>query len=106
MDKVQIVNLLRTNDRAVARALVVLHQRQTVTEQNAKTTINRNGLGFRPCHARMGSSMAQFFSRNGYLSLRQLAYWRASQRDGKMRIEIYANQLLEVAKERAAQAAA
>jgi hypothetical protein len=54
----------------------------------------------------MGSSMAQFFSRNGYLSLRQLAYWRASQRDGKMRIEIYANQLLEVAKERAAQAAA
>jgi hypothetical protein len=45
--------------------------------------------------------MAQFYSRNGYLSPKQVSYWRQSQRDGKMRIEIYASQLLEVAMSRA-----
>lgn len=101
MNKGQIIELLRSNDKAVARALVVLHDRQTNTEQNCKTTINRNGEGFRPCHARMGSSMAQFYGRNGYLSSKQVSYWRQPQRDGKMRIEIYASQLLEVAMSRA-----
>lgn len=98
--KQDIINLLKTNDRAVARALVVLTQRQTATEQASEHTINRNGEGFRPCHARMGTSMAKFFERNGYLSPKQIAYWRQPQRDGRARIEIYAGQLLEVARTR------
>lgn len=101
LSKEYIVNLLKTNDRAVARALVVLNQRQTVTEQVSEHTITRNGQGFRPCHARMGTSMAKFFERNGYLSPKQIAYWRQPQRDGRARIEIYAGQLLEVAHTRA-----
>lgn len=99
--KAEIVELLRTRDLAVARALLVLNERQTASEQASQTTQNRNGRGFRPCHARMGTSMAEFFQRRGYLSPKQLAYWRATMRDGKMRIEIYAGQLLEVAQARA-----
>ena len=106
MDRTTIVELLKNNDRAVARALVVLTQRQTQSEQSAEATINRNGEGFRPCHARMGTSMAKFYERNGYLSTKQIAYWRKPQQDGKMRIEIYANQLLAVARAKAAVKAA
>jgi hypothetical protein len=98
----RIVELLKTNDLAVARALLALNERQTATEQNTEHTINRNGRGFRPCHARMGTSMTKYYSLYGYLSPKQISYWRAYQRDGKMRIEIYAGQLLEVAQARAA----
>lgn len=100
--KAEIVNLLKTRDGAVARALVVLTSRQTSDEQNQEHTKYQNGRGFRPCHARMGTSMAKFFSRNGYLTPKQIAYWRVPQKDGKMRIEIYAGQLLEEAQTKAA----
>lgn len=103
--KTEIVNLLMTNDKAVARALLALTARQTSDEQASENTRYRNGRGFRPCHAHMGTSMAKFFQRNGYLSPKQIAYWRARGKDGKSRIEIYAGQLLEVAQERAIRAA-
>lgn len=99
--KIQIVELLRNRDAAVCRALVVLNERQTSDEQIGETTRYRNGRGFRPAHARMGTSMAKFFLRHGYLTERQINYWRQFQRDGKMRIEIYAGQLLEVAQAKA-----
>lgn len=104
--KVQIIQLLKTNDRAVARALVVLNERQTNDEQYSEHTKYNNGRGFRPCHARMGTSMAKFFLKFNRLSDKQIAYWRVPMRDGKMRIEIYAGQLLEIAqqKERAKKA--
>jgi hypothetical protein len=102
LTKSHIVDLLRTNDRAVARALVVLTERQTRDERASETTRHLNGEGFRPCHARMGTSMANFFKRNGYLSPKQIAYWRAKDKTGKMRIEIYAGQLLAVAEAKAA----
>lgn len=101
MTKQDIINLLASNDKAVARALVALTARQTADEQVAETTKYQNGRGFRPCHARMGTSMAEFFTRNGYLSPKQVAYWRKPQKDGKPRIAIYAGQLLEVAEEKA-----
>ena len=99
----QIVELLRTNDKAVARALVALNKRQTDSEQATEQTRYRNGEGFRPCHARMGTSMAVFYKRRGYLTEKQVAYWRQTQRDGKMRIEIYAGQLVIVAEQRLAE---
>ena len=92
-----IRNLLATNDKAVARALLALHNRQTEDEQWVGHTKYHNGQGFRPCHARMGTSMAKFYKRNGYLSPKQIAYWRATDRKGNMRIGIYARQLLAVA---------
>lgn len=96
-----IVNLLRVNDKAVARALVLLTARQTSDEQVSETTRHRNGRGFRPAHAHMGTSMAKFYERNGYLSANQIAYWRKEGKQG-MRIAIYWRQLLEEAAKKAA----
>lgn len=92
-----IVNMLKTDKRAVARALVVLHRRQTYDEQAQEGTRYLNGRGFRPCHARMGSSMAKQFERNGFLSDKQIEYWRKPDKTGAMRIGIYWAQLLEEA---------
>lgn len=100
--KAQIVEMLKTRDVAVARALVVLNERQTADEQIQETVKYHNGKGFRPCHARMGTSMANFFSKNGYLSPKQIGYWRKQDKTGKMRIEIYAGQLLLIAEAKAA----
>jgi hypothetical protein len=100
--KESIVNLLQTNDKAIGRALVVLTARQTADEQVSEQTRYLNGRGYRPCHARMGASMSKFYERNGYLSPKQIAYWRSRDKSGAMRIGIYAGQLLEVAQEKAA----
>ena len=101
MNKADIIKLLETNDKAVARALVVLNEHQTIDEQHRQETRMHNGEGFRPCHARMGTSMATFFERNGYLSPKQVAYWRVKMKCGNMRIGIYAGQLLIAAVEKA-----
>jgi len=101
-----IKNLLATNDRAVGRALIVLRNRQTADEQRSETTKHLNGRGFRPCHARMGTSMADFFERRGYLTEKQVNYWRSKMADGNSRIEIYTRQLLEEAAAKAAKKAA
>lgn len=97
-----IINLLRTNDRAVGRALVVLYERQTADEKASENTRHHNNRGFRPCHARMGTSMARFYLRTGYLSPKQLAYWRTEGKEG-MRIGIYWRQLLDAAHKKAQQ---
>jgi len=96
MNGTDIVNLLRTNDKAVARALVVLTERQTSDEQVAERTKHVNGRGFRPAHAKMGTAMAKFYLRTGYLSPKQIAYWRVRGKQG-MRISIYWRQLLQEA---------
>ena len=102
LTKEAIVKLLETDDRAIARALVVLTARQTDDEKAAENTRYLNGRGYRPCHARMGTSMSQFFLRRGYLSPKQVAYWRVKEKTGAMRIGIYAGQLLEEAQAKAA----
>jgi len=101
LTKEHILNLLKTDKRAVARALVVLHNRQTNDEQAQEGTKHLNGRGFRPCHARMGSSMAKQFARLGFLSEKQINYWRVTDRTGNMRIGIYWAQLLEEAESKA-----
>jgi hypothetical protein len=97
LSKEIIQNLLATDDRAIARALLVLNERQTADEQAQEGTRWLNGMGFRPCHARMGTSMAKFFKRNGYLTPNQISYWRVKDRTGNTRIEIYWKQLQEAA---------
>lgn len=105
LTKDYIIQLLKTNDKAIARTLLVLTDRQTADEQQTGTTRYRNGKGFRPCHSHIGVDMANFFKRNSYLSEKQVSYWRALQKNGQMRIEIYAGQLLEVALEKTQTAA-
>ena len=97
LNKETLVEMLQTNDTAVARALLVVNKNQTRDEQAAEDTRYRNGEGFRPCHARMGTSMAKFYEARGYLTAKQIAYWRKTDRSGNMRIAIYWRQLAEYA---------
>lgn len=91
---------LATDDRWLARALVALNERQTWDEQRDETTRYHNEQGFRPMHAKRGTNMAQFYLRRGFLTPKQLAWWRARTESGKSRIEIYAAQLHRIAKEK------
>ncbi len=94
----QIIEALRTNDRALYKALVLLNARQTADERASETTRYTNGRGFNAAHAKRGTSMANFYQRTGFLTPRQRAWWRAPEgRGGQMRIAIYAGQLLEEA---------
>lgn len=100
--KAQVIDLLQTNDKAIARALVALNERQTASERNSQATFNDNGEGFVPCDARMGTSMAEFYTRYGRLSEKQLAYWKRTNVRGVMRICKYAGQLVRIAEAKAA----
>jgi hypothetical protein len=100
-----ITDLLARNDNAVARALVLLNARQNVDEQIAKDSKYRNGRGFKPCHAARGTGCAEFFQRAGFLTPKQIAYWRVRDKNGTMRIAIYWRQLIEEAEAKAARKA-
>ena len=97
LTKDEIVKLLETNDKAIARALVVLFNNQTADEQRAETTKYNNGIGFKSCHGEIGTSMAKFYLSRNYLSPKQVAYWRKRNKDGEMRISCYWRQLAEAA---------
>ncbi len=97
LNKEQIVELLKTNDRAVARALIVLNLRQTEDERHCEGTINLNGQGFTPADAFMGTRMAEFAQKRGFLTQKQIEYWRKPNVKGVPRIAKYARQLLEIA---------
>ncbi len=102
--KQEIVQLLMTRDAALARALVVLNNRQTADEQRSEETKHSNQRGFNAAHAKRGTSMANFFLRTGFLTPRQMAWWRDPARKGgkTARIAIYAGQLLDEAEKKAA----
>lgn len=104
--KATVVEMLATNDKTVGWALLVLHANQTADEQASEVTNHNNGRGFRPSHARMGSSMAKFFKARHYLTPKQVGYWRKPNAKGDMRIAIYWRQLLSAAEERKAKLAA
>jgi hypothetical protein len=44
--------------------------------------------------------MANFYLKAGFLTQKQLAWWRATTPSGRSRIEIYAAQLLQIAQEK------
>ena len=100
MDKQSILKLLETNDKAVARALVVLFERQTADEQASDSTNTHNNKGFGHAHAFIGCKMAKFYLERGYLTEKQIAYWRASTPQRGMRIGMYWKQLLDAAEQK------
>lgn len=82
--KTWVQNLLDTNDLAVCRALVVIFERQTLSEQQSNTTQIWNHVGFSGPHAEICSSFAKQYMSRGSLSPKQLEvarrimkkYWR------------------------------
>lgn len=97
----QILKLLETNDKAVARALVVLYERQTASEQATDSTNCWNGQGFSHAHAFIGTRMAKFYLNRGFLTPKQIAYWRKTTPKGRMRIGMYWKQLQQAAEQKA-----
>ena len=97
----EIREKLLTDDRWLARALVALNERQTWDEQRDEATRYHNEQGFTGGHAKRGTSMARFYETRGFLTPKQIAYWRKVTPSGRMRIEIYCGQLLRIAKEKA-----
>ena len=101
--KESIIELLRTNDHAVGRALLAINARQTYDEQTQEMTKYRNLRGFTSGDAKKGTAMANYYHRFNMLTVKQLAWWRKPNANGRTRIEKYASQLLLVVREKEAQ---
>jgi hypothetical protein len=82
--KLKIQTLLDENDRAVLRAMVVIFEAQTASEQSCNFTHDANGVGYSAVHAEIMSSFAKQFEKKKFLSPKQLViarkivrkYWR------------------------------
>ena len=86
----EIKTLLEQSDKAVARAILAIYNRQTVDEKNIKETTANNGIGYNGIDANFMSSLAQFYQSKGFLSSGQIKY-------GRKAIMKYAGQLTEIA---------
>ena len=102
LTKEYIQALLARTDRvgvqAVGRALVLLNQRQTTDEQASKETHHHNAQGFSPYDAELGTDMANFFQKTGFLTPKQMKYWQKPNKAGVPRISKYWRQILEDAR--------
>lgn len=89
--KAEIVELLETNDKAVARGLIQIYRRQTADEQASHTTRVTNGRGFSAFDAEILTDIAKkSLNYGGTLTRGQTEYVRK-------KIKKYAGQLLEIA---------
>lgn len=86
----EIKTLVLTNDKMVARSVVVLYERQTASEQSAQETHERNGVGFNGVDAPILSSFAEFYKARNYLTEKQVALARK-------KLTKYARQLTAIA---------
>ena len=75
--KEQIVRELRTNNRLVERAIIVLYNRQTTDEKTTTKTRYLNNRGFSSAHARIGSICAKYILSGHRLSGKWLDKARA-----------------------------
>ena len=80
--------LLDTNDKAVCRALLLLHARQTADEQAVQHTKYVNNRGFSGSDAPILSSLAVWYKSKGWLSPKQMTIARR-------KVKKYTRQLLE-----------
>ena len=101
-----IVDLLMRPDtlgmKAIGRALIAIRARQTYDEIRTEQTRHSNMRGFTQADAKRGTSMADFYAERGFLTAKQLAYWRKPNATGATRITKYWKQLQEdaIAKKR------
>lgn len=79
-NKERVLELLRTNDLAVERAVVALFERQTADEKATNDTRHDNTVGFTAAHARTLSFYAKVI----------LAGWK---REGKNKTYLFPNKM-------------
>ena len=82
--------LLAESDKAVARAILAIYNRQTEDEKAIKETSESNGVGYNGVDANFMSSLAQFYQSKGFLTAGQVKY-------GRKAIMKYAGQLTTIA---------
>lgn len=99
---VELLEKEEINMHVIGRALAHLKNRQTQDEIYSQNTKYHNKMGFTPADAFMGTSMAEFYSRRGYLSPKQCAYWLRRNKKGIPRLAKYWKQLDEEAQKKAA----
>ena len=87
----EIKALLAESDKAVARAILAIYNRQTEDEKIVNETSASNGIGYNGVDANFMSSLAQFYQSKGFLSAGQLKY-------GRKKNMQYAGQLTQIAK--------
>lgn len=93
LTKEQLKERLLTDDKALIAALVALNNCQTAEELASGHTISKNGMGFRAFDSKVGSGMVKFYQKAGFLTPKQLEYWKKKDKRGKERIVCYLNQL-------------
>lgn len=93
LTKEQLKQKLLTDDKALIAALVALNGCQTAEEVASGRTIDRNGMGFRSFDSKVGSGMVKFYKKTGFLTPKQIEYWKKKDSRGKERIICYLNQL-------------
>ena len=87
MTKNEIQEILKTNDMALQRAVMVVYANQTEHEQLAEETTELNGVGFNGCDANFLTSIAKQIQNGWTLSEKQMAcvrkampkYWKQLQ---------------------------
>lgn len=99
---VQLINNDKIAMDVVGRALVHLMERQTFDEKTSERTKHHNLRGFTPGDARMGTSMAKQYKFKGWLSEKQVNFWKVRNVKGVPRIAKYHAQLNEEAERRSA----
>ena len=93
--KEYLQNLVRTNKKALYRAIVVIAEYQTPEEKAWGMTIDHNGVGFGAVDAEMMTALALRIKNGGELTERELAicrnkmpkYWRQLMIISKRRME-------------------
>ncbi len=102
-----LAQMLRNEQRAyveavVGRALVALLQRQTKDEQATNDTRVWNSVGFSGADARSGTLTAKSYLKRKVLEDWQIEKWTKPARNGYPRLCKYAEQLNQIALEKAA----
>lgn len=67
----EIKNLIQTNDIVLYRALLMLYDCQTVSEQATESTKEQNGIGFNAYDAKFLTSVSEFLKKAGFLTDKQ-----------------------------------
>lgn len=90
----QIRERIRTDNRALERALVVLHERQTIHERAVRASIKSNGVGFNAADARRLSELAEWVERKENAPLGRRLFPRQHEA-ARALVAKYAGQLLD-----------
>jgi hypothetical protein len=85
-------------EKVIGRALLAIYKNQTMQEQDATCTTNKNGIGFCKPDARVGSIGARMYKAHGKLATWVIDVWMRPAKDGMPRICKYWQQLDQIAK--------